>query len=69
MLVTGTVWRHGCRHPSLHMDVRFLACPSENQKPHSPSRDQNQTELLPADSTSGHITVSRTILALTADAA
>jgi hypothetical protein len=24
--IDGTVWRQGRRHPSLHMDVRFLAC-------------------------------------------
>jgi len=34
----------GRRHASLHMDVRFLARPSESQKPHSPSRDQYQTK-------------------------
>jgi hypothetical protein len=31
----------GRRHPSLHMDVRFLARPSERYKPHSPPLDQN----------------------------
>ena len=36
----------GRRHASLHMDVRFLACPSDKHKPYSPSHDQNYTELL-----------------------
>jgi hypothetical protein len=31
-----TVWRHGCRQPSLHMDVRFLACPGERFLPLHP---------------------------------
>ncbi len=26
-IADGAVWRHGCRQSSLHMDVRFLACP------------------------------------------
>ena len=26
----------GRRHPSLHMDVRFLACPIDEYTPHSP---------------------------------
>ena len=35
----GTVWRQGRRQPSLHMDVRFLACPNDAYTTHAPQRN------------------------------
>ena len=37
----------GRRHPSLHRDVRCLACPGDKHTTHSPSRNRIYTEQMP----------------------
>ena len=56
----------GRRHPSLHMDVRFLACPTDKRKSLSPSRDPglNATKRLQRREKLTHLVVALLVLLL-----